>query len=55
MNDYSMYDPEYCDGNVCIVDCGKCKIAEKIREKLHDDEEFDGDGDVFYGNESEAF
>lgn len=30
MNNYSMYDPAYCDGEPCPRDCDKCPVADKI-------------------------
>ena len=37
MNNYSEYNPEYCDGHYCPRDCDKCSIADKIREENDDD------------------
>ena len=30
------YDPKYCDGEPCPVDCYRCPIAEKILEAEDD-------------------
>lgn len=38
MNNYAMYNPEYCDGNFCFRDCDKCHIADKIMEDTAEDE-----------------
>ena len=32
MNNYELYDPDYCDGNPCPRDCDHCPIADKILE-----------------------
>ena len=32
-NDYSAYDPEFCDGRCCCRDCGVCPVAEVVLEK----------------------
>ena len=32
MNNYSQYDPDYCDGHFCCRDCECCPIADKILE-----------------------
>ena len=32
MGDREMYDPAFCDGEPCIVDCEHCPIAQKIME-----------------------
>lgn len=60
MNNYSDYNPDVCDGHRCPVDCEHCRYAEKAREanaqlNEYDCEEFDGDGDVYYGNETRGF
>lgn len=31
-NNYSAYDPEFCDGHYCPRDCECCQIADKILE-----------------------
>lgn len=39
MNDYSEYDPKYCDGHRCIVDCAHCPWRKELREEDEDAEE----------------
>ena len=44
MNNYSAYDPEFCNGHYCCRDCEKCPIADKIISALSKkEEEEDGD------------
>ena len=33
MNNYSNYDPKYCDGHYCCRDCDICPIARKMEEE----------------------
>lgn len=37
MNNYSLYDPQFCDGQFCPRDCDRCNIAEEIMEAKGDD------------------
>lgn len=37
MNNYELYDPDYCDGNPCPRDCDKCPIAEHMIEEADED------------------
>lgn len=39
MNNYSLYNPAYCDGRFCPRDCDKCDIAEEIMEAEEEDEQ----------------
>ena len=39
MNNYSLYDPLYCDGRFCCRDCDRCKVAEQIMEDMGEDDE----------------
>lgn len=32
MNNYSDYDPEWCNGHYCCRDCEKCRIADEMME-----------------------
>ena len=32
-NNYTDYDPEYCDGEPCPRDCDRCWIADRILEE----------------------
>ena len=36
-NDYSQYDPKYCDGRYCCRDCDHCPIAEQMMEEVDED------------------
>lgn len=56
MNNWADYNHEVCSGHVCICDCDRCGYADQARKanQLHGDE-FDGDGDPYYGNETEVF
>lgn len=38
MSDHYLYDPDICDGNVCIGDCDSCHHADEIFEKMEQDE-----------------
>ena len=38
-NNYSAYDPKYCDGNYCCRDCETCPVADKIISALSKMEE----------------
>lgn len=31
-DDYSEYDPEYCEGHYCPKDCSHCSYREELRE-----------------------
>ena len=33
MNDYSQYDPDYCDGHECIADCERCRYRKELRDE----------------------
>ena len=35
-NNYSDYDPEYCDGHWCPRDCERCRYNEAEREVAAD-------------------
>ena len=37
MNNYSLYNPLYCDGRFCCRDCDKCPIANEIMEAEEED------------------
>lgn len=37
-NNYSDYDPEYCDGHHCPRDCERCSYNETEREEATDGE-----------------
>ena len=37
-NNYSDYDPEYCDGHFCPRDCDRCSYNEAEREEATDGE-----------------
>ena len=39
MNNYSAYDPEFCDGHYCCRDCEKCPITDVIVSALSKMEE----------------
>lgn len=39
MKDIYLYDPEICDGDYCPMDCDHCYKADKIIEKLEQEEE----------------
>jgi hypothetical protein len=48
-----LYDPEICDGDICIKDCDVCPKKETILSKCPTDECPPGKGDCG-GNECEA-
>ena len=34
MNNYSAYDPEFCDGHYCCRDCDNCPWADEAMEYI---------------------
>lgn len=41
MNNYSDYDPRYCDGHPCPRDCERCAYAAENREDAETENEED--------------
>ena len=37
--DRCYYDPEYCDGHECVVDCYRCPYAEREDESEENPED----------------
>ena len=38
MSDMYLYDPDICDGDLCIKDCDNCPKADAIIEKEEEEE-----------------
>ena len=53
MKDLSLYDPEICDGDLCILDCEHCPkrhiIEEMEADKLENDDRLEMGFDPYLG------
>ena len=41
MSDLWAYDPDICDGDLCVMDCDRCPKRHQVEEKRAEEEEND--------------